>query len=71
MSDLKPEPISGETGTIGAGAGAPDMSAPVTAAAEAEFPRLAPEQEETSPKADLPKADAPKIEGDRGRGGQG
>ena len=65
MSDLKPEPISGEIGTIGAGPAAPDMpaaSAPVTAASEVESPRLAPEQEETSPKADTPKVQASKVE---------
>ena len=62
MSDLKPEPISTETGTVGAGVAASDMSAPVTAPAEVESPRLAPEQEETSPKADTPKADAPIAE---------
>jgi hypothetical protein len=62
VSDLKPEPISTETGTVGAGVAASDMSAPVTAAAEVESPMLAPEQEETSPKADTPKADAPKAE---------
>jgi hypothetical protein len=38
------------------------MSAPVTAAVEVESPMLAPEQEETSPKADAPKPDAPKAE---------
>jgi hypothetical protein len=64
VSDLKPDPISAETGTAGAGVAASDMSAPVTvtAAAEVESPRLAPEQEETSPKADTAKADAPKAE---------
>jgi hypothetical protein len=62
VSDLKSEPISTETGTVGAGAAASDMSAPVTAAAEVESPRLAPEQEETSPKADAPKAEMPKVE---------
>jgi hypothetical protein len=69
VSDLKPEPISDETGTIGAGAAAPDMTAsndrPVTAAAEVESPRLAPEQEETSPKADAPKVEAPKVQATR------
>jgi hypothetical protein len=34
----------------------------VTAAAEAESPKIAPEQEETAPKADAPKADAPKAD---------
>ena len=62
MSDLKSEPTSTETGTVGAGVAASDMSAPVTAAVEVESPMLAPEQEETSPKADAPKADAPKPE---------
>jgi len=62
VSDLKPEPISTETGTVGARMAASDMSAPVTAPAEVESPRLAPEQEETSPKADTPKADAPIAE---------
>jgi hypothetical protein len=65
VSDLKPEPISGETGTIGTGPAAPEMSVadvPVTAAAEIESPLLAPEQEETSPKADAPKVEMPKVE---------
>ena len=69
MSDQQPQPISGETGTIGTGPAAPDLSAnePVTAAgAEVEAARLSPEQEETSPKvdveADAPKADAPKAD---------
>jgi hypothetical protein len=61
VSDLKPEPISAETGTVGAEMAASDMSAPATAAAEVESPRLAPEQEETSPKADTVKADAPEM----------
>jgi hypothetical protein len=62
VSDLKSEPISTETGTVSAGMAASDMSAPVTAAAEVESPMLAPEQEETSPKADAPKAEMPKVE---------
>jgi len=61
VSDLKSEPTSAETGTDGAAMAASDMSAPVTAA-EVESPRLAPEQEETSPKADAPKAEMPKVE---------
>ena len=61
MSDLKSEPISTETGTVGAGMAASDMSAPVTAAVEVESPMLAPEQEETSPKADAPKAEASRM----------
>jgi hypothetical protein len=63
VSDLKSEPTSTETGTVGAGVAASDMSAPVAAATdEVESPRLAPEQEETSPKADAPKAEMPKVE---------
>ena len=67
MSEQQSEPTSGETGTIGTGPAAPDMSAakaPVTAAAsvEVESPRLAPEQEETSPGPDAPKAEMPKVE---------
>ena len=62
MSDQQPQPTSGETGTLGAAPAAPDMPAssePVTAAAEVEAAKLAPEQEETSPKPDAPK-DAPR-----------
>jgi hypothetical protein len=65
VSDLKSEPICDETGTIGTGPAAPELSVadvPVTAAAEVESPRLAPEQEETSPKADAPKVEMPKVE---------
>ena len=71
MSEQQSEPTSGETGTIGTGPAAPDMSAakpPVTAASiEVESPRLAPEQEETSPGPDAPKAEMsnpemPKVE---------
>jgi len=70
VSDQQPQPTSGETGTLGAGSVAPDMSAPnepVTAAAEVEAAKLAPDQEETSPKPDAPKVDAvtmeaPKVE---------
>jgi hypothetical protein len=62
VSDLKPEPSSTETGTVGAGMAASDMSAPVMAAAEVESPMLAPEQEETSPRADTPKIEMPKVE---------
>ncbi len=69
MSDQHPQPASGETGTLGAGPAAPDMPAPnqpVTAAAEVEAAKLAPEQEETSPKPDAAKdaskVDAPKVD---------
>lgn len=61
MSDLKSEPNSSETGTVGAGTAASDIAA-VTAAAEVESPQLAPEQEETSPKADAPRVEMPKVE---------
>jgi len=66
VSDQQPQPIISETGTIGAGSAAPDMSAPgqpvAAAVTDAEAPRLSPEQEETSPKADAPKMEAPKVE---------
>jgi hypothetical protein len=63
VSDQHPEPASGETGTLGAGPAAPDMpvpNEPVTATAEVEAAKLAPEQEEASPKPDAAK-DAPKV----------
>ena len=75
MSELKPEPMIGETGTIVAGPAAADVSAPTasaTAAAEVGSPNVAPGQEETAtkvealktetPKAEAPKAEAPKTE---------
>ena len=65
MSDQQPEPINGETGIPGTGSAASNMSAPaepVAAAAEVEAPRIAPEQEERSPKADAPKVEAAKVE---------
>ncbi|WP_028351041.1 hypothetical protein [Bradyrhizobium murdochi] len=65
MSDQQSQPTSGETGTLGAGPAAPDKPAPsepVAAAAEIEPVRLAPEQEETSPKPDAPKVDAVNME---------
>ncbi|XIA65084.1 hypothetical protein ACFIOY_01030 [Bradyrhizobium sp. TZ2] len=67
MSEQQPQPISGETGTIGAGPAASDASVPgepvaATAATDVEAQSLAPEQEETSPKADAPKMEAPKAE---------
>jgi hypothetical protein len=69
VSDQQPQPTSGETGTLGAGPATPDMPAPgepVTAAAEVEAAKLAPEQEESSPKPDAakdaPKVDAPKVD---------
>jgi hypothetical protein len=65
VSEQQPEPISGETGSVGIGPAAPDLSAasgPMMAAVDVESPRLAPEQEETSPKADAPKVEAIKVE---------
>jgi hypothetical protein len=66
VSEQQSEPTSGETGSVGAGPAAPEMSAPkapVTAApAEIESPMLAPGQQETSPKPDAPKAEVPKVE---------
>lgn len=57
MSEQQSEPVSGQTGAEMAA-----KSEPSTAAAGVEAPRLAPEQEETSPKADAPRIDAPKVE---------
>jgi hypothetical protein len=65
VSEQQPETVSGDTGTVGTEPSAPDLSVqsvPVTAAAEVEAPRLAPDQEETAPKADAPKVEAPKLE---------
>jgi hypothetical protein len=65
VSDQHPQPASDETGTLGAGPAAPDAPAPgepVTAAAEVEVAKLAPDQEETSPKPDAPKVDAVEME---------
>jgi hypothetical protein len=65
VSDQQIQPSSGETGTLGAEPAALDAPAPnepVTAAAEAEAARLAPDQEETSPQPDAPKVDAVKME---------
>src|SRR5947199_8283980 len=67
VSDQHSQPASGETGTLGAGPAAPDMPAPgEPVAAEVEAAKLAPEQEETSPKPDAakdaPKVDAPEVD---------
>ncbi|MGB8400757.1 MAG: hypothetical protein WCE35_18370, partial [Bradyrhizobium sp.] len=69
MSEQKSEPISGKTGSVGTGpaaSGMPAPSAPVTAfadaTAEAQPPRLASEQEETSPGPDAASVEAPKVE---------
>ena len=50
MSEQQSKPVSGQTGAEMAA-----KSEPAMAAAGVEAPRLAPEQEETSPKADAPK----------------
>lgn len=57
MSEQQSEPVSGQTGAEMAA-----KSEPAMAVAGVEAPRLAPEQEETSPKADAPSMDAPKAE---------
>jgi hypothetical protein len=57
VSEQQSEPVSGQTGAEMAA-----KSEPVMAAAGVEAPRLAPEQEETSPKADAPKVEAPRVE---------
>ncbi|WP_349643973.1 hypothetical protein [Bradyrhizobium sp. LTSPM299] len=57
MSEQQSEPVSGETGAEIAA-----QNHPLTAAADVEAVRLAPDQEETSPKADAPKIDASKME---------
>jgi hypothetical protein len=65
VSEQQSEPISGETGFVGTGPAAPELSptnAPVTAQASVESPMLAPEQEETAPKPEAPNAEAPKVE---------
>ena len=63
MSDQQPQPTSGETGALGAGPAAdtPAAGEPVTAAAEVEATKLAPDQGATSPRPDAPK-DAPKVD---------
>ncbi|WP_298278261.1 hypothetical protein [uncultured Bradyrhizobium sp.] len=60
VSEQQSEPVSGQTGAEMAA-----KSEPVMAAAGVEAPRLAPEQEETSPKADAPKVEAPRVEAPR------
>ncbi|KRR18011.1 hypothetical protein [Bradyrhizobium retamae] len=71
MNDQQSQPTSGETGTLEAGPAAPDKPAasePVAVVAEVKPVKLAPEQEETSPKPDAPKVEAvgteaPKVDG--------
>lgn len=67
MSEQQSEPTKGETGTVGTGPAAPDMSAGreqlmAKTPALIESPMLAPDQEETSPKPDVPKVEAIKAE---------
>jgi len=65
VSDQQSQATSGETGTLGAAPALPAMPAssePATAAAEVEAAKLAPDQEETSPKADAAKVDAVSME---------
>jgi len=67
VSEQQSEPTKGETGSVGTGSAAPDMSAAreqlmASTPSLVESPMLAPDQEETSPKVDVPKADAPKVE---------
>ena len=76
MSEQQSEAIKGETGTVGTGPAAPDMSAAseqlmATAPALVESPMLAPDQEETSPKPDAPKVEATKAEAPKVEAAQG
>ncbi len=63
MSEQKSEPVSAEIGSVGnAGPAAEAALEPLKAAVEVESPGIAPNQEETAPKADPAKADMPKVE---------
>jgi hypothetical protein len=62
VSEQQSQPASGETGTNAAALAVPDMSTPSVTTADAEAPRLATDQEETSPKADAPAMDAAAAE---------
>ena len=54
MSEQKPEPVSAETSSVGTGPAASEAAlGPVQASADVEFPGIAPNQEETSPKVDI------------------
>jgi len=59
VSEQKPELSSAETGSLGTLAAS---DATLQAAAEVEAPGIAPNQEETSPKADALMPDAHKVE---------
>jgi len=56
VSEQQSEPVSEAVSDTAA------KAEPVMAAAAVEAPRLAPEQEETSPKADAPRIEMPKAE---------
>jgi hypothetical protein len=67
VSEHQPEPVNGETGSVGTGPAGPEMSAKSepaisAAAVDVESPMLAPDQEETSPKVEAAKVEAPKVE---------
>jgi hypothetical protein len=65
VSEQKPELSSAETGSAGLQAASEAALGPVQAAAEIESSDIAPNQEDTAPKADAPKIEAkvePKIE---------
>jgi hypothetical protein len=69
VSEQQAEQIQGEAGSAGAGEAAPKVSASgkpfgttAPTAAEIESPRIAPDQEETTPKPDAPKIEAVKVE---------
>lgn len=65
MSEQQPETVSRDTGFVTAEPSAPDLSmqsVPVTADAEVEAPRLAPDQQETAPKVEAARVETPKIE---------
>ncbi len=65
MSEQQPETVSRDTGFVTAEPSTPDLSVqsvPVTADAEVEAPRLAPDQQETAPKVEAARVEAPKIE---------
>jgi hypothetical protein len=68
VSEQQGEPIHSENGPVGTVAAAlrtsDASSEPVTAQAgcEVEAPRIAPDQEETAPKADTPKVEATKVD---------
>jgi hypothetical protein len=70
VSEQQAEQIQGEAGSAGAGeaaakvsvSGKPFGTTAAPAAAEIESPRIAPDQEETTPKPDAPKLEAVKVE---------